>query len=277
MGITQILTDPFLAPIVWRALGVGTLVSLCAALLGVTLVLKRFSMIGDGLSHVGFGTLAVATLLGLAPEMQMAFTLPAVTAVSFLLLHLTAKGRLKGDAAIAVLSSSAMAMGVILYHLMDGMTADACSSLFGSASVVTLTDGDLVLSIVLSLAVVGLFVLLYPRIFAVTFDETFAAASGVGGMGYRAVLSLLTSVTVVVGMKMMGAVMISALVIFPALIAMRLCKSFKGVVLCAAACSVVCFLIGFAVACAAGLPTGPCVVAVNLAVLVAVSFVVPKK
>ena len=242
-------------------------VSLCAALLGVTLVLKRFSMIGDGLSHVGFGALAVSALLGLGQEMQMEFVLPVVTAVSFLLLHLTAKGRLKGDAAIAVISSSAMAIGVIIYNLNGGMTADACSSLFGSASVITLTDKDLIISLVLSITVLLLFTLLYRRIFAVTFDETFAAASGVAGAGYRAMIALLTSVTVVVGMKMMGAVMISALIIFPALTAMRLNKSFKGVVLTSAMVSVVCFLIGFFVACVMGLPTGPCVVVVNLLAL----------
>ncbi len=267
MWLTELFTDPYLSKIVWRALAVGFFVSLCAALLGVTLVLKRFSMIGDGLSHAGFGVLAFSALLGLGQEWQMEFTLPIVMVVSFLLFHLTAKGRLKGDAAIAVISSSAMAIGVIVYNLNGGMTADACSSLFGSASVITLTDKDLVISLVLSITVLLLFTLFYRRIFAVTFDETFAAACGVAGAGYRVLIALLTSVTVVVGMKMMGAVMISALVIFPALTAMRLNKSFKGVVLTAAAVSVGCFLIGFFVACVMGLPTGPCVVVVNLVAL----------
>ncbi len=267
MWLTELFADPYLSSVLWRALTVGLLVSLCAALLGVTLVLKRFSMIGDGLSHVGFGALALSALLGLGPELQMEFTLPLVTAVSFLLLHLTNKGRLKGDAAIAVISSSAMAIGIIIYSLNGGMTADACSSLFGSASVITLTHKDLLISVCLSAVVILLFTLLYHRIFAVTFDQNFAASAGVAGTGYQVLLALLTSVTVVVGMKMMGAVMISALIIFPALTAMRLNRSFKGVVLTAAAVSVGCFVLGFFAACMAGLPTGPCVVVVNLAVL----------
>lgn len=263
----QIMSDPYLRSIVIRAVAAGAAVSLCAALLGVTLVLKRFSMIGDGLSHVGFGAVALSALLGIGGQFQMEFALPLVTAASFLLLHLTVKGWLKGDAAIGVISSSAMAVGVIVYHLNGGMTADACNSLFGSASVITLTAKDLAVSVCLSVVVTVLFLLMYHRIFSATFDGNFAAASHVAGTGYQALLALLTSVTVVVGMKMMGAVMISALIIFPALSAMRLCKSFKGVVLTAASVSLVCFLIGFLLACALGVPTGPCVVVVNLAAL----------
>ncbi len=272
MGLRQLLSDPYISGIVWRGLAVGGLVSLCAALLGVTLVLKRFAMIGDGLSHVGFGAVALSALLGLGGEFQMEFALPIVTVASFLLLHLTVKGKLKGDAAIAVISSSAMAIGVIIYHANGGMTADACNSLFGSASVITLSQKDLLISALLSVTVMVLFMLLYHRIFSATFDPVFAAASGVAGAGYQAVIALLTSVTVVVGMKMMGAVMISALIIFPALTAMRLCKSFKGVVLTAAGVSLVCFVVGFIAACVAGLPTGPCVVVVNLVALLAASF-----
>ncbi|MBQ6818824.1 MAG: metal ABC transporter permease [Clostridia bacterium] len=272
MGLRQLLSDPYISGIIWRGLAVGGLVSLCAALLGVTLVLKRFAMIGDGLSHVGFGAVALSALLGLGGEFQMEFALPIVTVASFLLLHLTVKGKLKGDAAIAVISSSAMAVGVIIYHANGGMTADACNSLFGSASVITLSQKDLLISTLLSVTVMVLFMLLYHRIFSATFDPVFAAASGVAGAGYQAVIALLTSVTVVVGMKMMGAVMISALIIFPALTAMRLCKSFKGVVLTAAGVSLVCFVVGFIVACVAGLPTGPCVVVVNLVALLAASF-----
>lgn len=271
MWITQLLQDPYLTKVVLRALIVGVFVALCAALLGVTLVLKRFSMIGDGLSHVGFGALALATVLGIAGEYAMEFSLPIVMAAAFLLLQLTANGRLKGDAAIAVISSAAMAIGVILYDLSGGMTADACSSLFGSASVITLSAKDTVISVALSVTVFLLFVLLYHRIFAMTFDETFARASGIAGSGYRMMLALLTSVTVVIGMKMMGAIMISALIIFPVLSAMRLSKSFRGVVIAASVLSVACFLIGFAAACVWGLPTGPCVVVVNLSVLLFLS------
>ncbi len=267
MWLTQVFSDPYLRAVVGRAVLAGALVSLCAALLGVTLVLKRFSMIGDGLSHVGFGAIAVGALLGIGGQFQMEFALPLVTVTSFLLLRLTATGRLKGDAAIGVISASAMAIGVIIYHLNGGMTADACNSLFGSASVITLTGTDLVIAVILLLVVITAFVLLYPRIFSATFDQTFAAASGVAGAGYQALIALLTSVTVVVGMKMMGAVMISALILFPSLTAMRLCKSFKKVVMIAATVSLICFLIGFVIACALGVPTGPCVVVVNLAAL----------
>ena len=273
MWFSQLLTDPYLSKVVLRALIVGVLVSLCAALLGVTLVLKRFSMIGDGLSHVGFGALALAALLGIGGEYALEFSLPVVMAAAFLLLHVTARGRLKGDAAIAVISSSAVAIGVILYDVTGGMTADACSSLFGSASIITLSGKDLMISVILSCTVIVLFGLLYHRIFAMTFDETFARASGTVGNGYQMVLALLTAVTVVIGMKMMGAIMISALIIFPVLSAMRVCKSFRGVVIGAALFSVFCFLAGFAAACVWGLPTGPCVVVANLAVLLGISVV----
>ena len=271
MWFTQIIHDPYLRLVVLRAIVAGAAVSLCAALLGVTLVLKRFSMIGDGLSHVGFGAVALSALLGISGQFQMEFALPIVTACSFLLLHLTAKGRLKGDAAIGVLSASAMAIGVIVYHLRGGMTADACNSLFGSASIITLSAKDLIISVSLSVVVTIVFSFMYHRVFSATFDGDFAAASGVAGVGYQVLMALLTSVTVVVGMKMMGAVMISALIIFPALTAMRLCKSFKGVVLTASGVSLICFLIGFLAACVLGVPTGPCVVVVNLVVLIGAS------
>ncbi|MBR2152627.1 MAG: metal ABC transporter permease, partial [Clostridia bacterium] len=170
----------------------------------------------------------------------------------------------KGDTAIGMISSAAMAVGVILYHLNGGMTADACNSLFGSASVVTLSPKDSIISLVLAVLVIGLFILFYHRIFAITFDGTFAMACTGGVKGFSLLLSLLTSVTVVVGMKMMGAVMISALIIFPAVSAMRVCKSFRGVVITAALLAMGCYLVGFTAACLWGLPTGPCVVVVNL-------------
>lgn len=266
MWITRLFADEYLMSVVLRAFVVGLLVSVCAALLGVTLVLKRFSMIGDGLSHVGFGALALATALGVGGGFALEFSLPLVALCAFLLLWLTGKGKLKGDTAIGMISSAAMAVGVILYHLKGGMTADACNSLFGSASVLTLSEKDSVISMVLGVLVIGLFLLFYHRIFAVTFDETFAGAC-IGGVNvFRILLSLLTAVTVVVGMKMMGAVMISALIIFPAVCAMKVCRSFKGVVTLSALLSIGCFAVGFAAACLWGLPTGPCVVVVNLAV-----------
>lgn len=271
MWITQLFGDEYLMSVVLRAFIVGVLVSVCAALLGVVLVLKRFSMIGDGLSHVGFGALALATALGIGGAFAMEFSLPLVALCAFALLWLTGKGKMKGDTAIGVISSAAMALGVILYHIHGGMTADACNSLFGSASVITLSAKDTVISIVLSVLVMGLFLLFYHRIFAVTFDETFASACIGGVNGFRVLLSLLTAVTVVVGMKMMGAIMISALIIFPAVSAMKLCKSFRGVVTAAAVIAMGCYLVGFAAACLWGLPTGPCVVVANIGVLVACS------
>ena len=273
MWFLNAFTDPYLSGVIARGAVVGVLVSVCAALLGVTLVLKRFSMIGDGLSHVGFGAMALAAALGLGREFSLEFSVPVVMLASFLLLQLTAKGRLKGDAAIAVISSSAVAFGVVLYDLAGGMTADACSSLFGSSSIMTVSKKDLLVSVALCLTVLVLFTLLYHRVFAMTFDDTFVRATGSKGQGYSLLLSLLTSVTVVVGMKMMGAIMIAALIIFPALTAMRLCKSFRGVVVTAAALSVGCFVIGFLVGCWFGLQTGPCVVLVNLAVLLPVSLI----
>ena len=264
MWISGLFADEHLVGILLRAFLVGILVSICAALLGVTLVLKRFSMIGDGLSHVGFGALALATALGIGGAYALEFSLPLVALCSFALLWLTGKGKLKGDTAIGMISSVAMAGGVILYHLNGGMTADACNSLFGSASVITLTEKDSIISIVLSVLVIGLFLLFYHRIFAITFDETFACACLGGVGGFRMLLSLLTSVTVVVGMKMMGAVMISAMIIFPGVTARKLCGSFRGVVTASAVLSVACYVVGFVAACLWGLPTGPCVVVANL-------------
>ena len=272
MWISGLWHDSYLMGVVLRAFGVGVLVSVCAALLGVTLVLKRFSMIGDGLSHVGFGALALATAFGVGSAFALEFSLPVVALASFALLWLTGKGKMKGDTAIGMISSAAMAVGVILYHVKGGMTADACNSLFGSASVITLSPKESALGAGLAALVIFLFVLFYHRIFAVTFDQTFVTACTGGVTGFQVLISLLTSVTVVVGMKMMGAVMISAIIIFPAVSAMKLCKSFKGVVIAAAVISMVCYLVGFVAACLWGLPTGPCVVVVNVVTCILCSF-----
>ncbi len=271
MWITNLLSDEYLMSVVLRAFFVGIAVSVCAALLGVTLVLKRFSMIGDGLSHVGFGALAFSTALGVGGAYALEFSLPLVAVTAFGLIWLTGKGKLKGDTAIGMISSGAMAIGVLLYHINGGMTADACSSLFGSASVITLTPKDSIISLLLSAIVILWFVLFYHRIFAVTFDQTFAEACNGGVKGFELLLSLLTAVTVVVGMKMMGAIMISALIIFPAVTAMKVCKSFKGVVITAASLSMSCYVVGFFAACLWGLPTGPCVVVIHLLVCLVVS------
>ena len=242
-----------------RSLIVGVLVSLFAALLGVSLVLKRYSMIGDGLSHVGFGALAVASAFHLAP---LAVTVPVVVLSAILLLRLRGSSRVKGDAAIAIISSSALAIGVIVVSVTSGMNTEVSSYLFGS--ILSLSRGDAVLSVILSLAVLALFLLFYPRLFAVTFDETFARATGTRADLYNTLLAVLTAVTVVLGMRMMGALLISSLIIFPALSAMKLCRSFRSVILCAALISVVCFLVGMIASYAFETPSGASVVAADL-------------
>jgi len=242
-----------------RALIVGVLVSLCAALLGVSLVLKRYSMIGDGLSHVGFGTLAIATAMGLSP---MLITIPVVVVAAFLLLRLSTRGKLKGDAAIAMISTGALAIGVTVLSLSSGMTSDVNNYLFGS--VLAMSKSDVMLSIVLAILVLILFVVFYRQIFAVTFDETFARATGSHAEAYNMLLALLTAVTIVLGMRVMGAMLISSLIIFPALTAMRLCKSFRSVTICAAIVSVICFFAGLCISYLLSTPAGASVVLMNI-------------
>lgn len=255
------LAEIFSYTFMLRALTVGILVSLCAALLGVSLVLKRYSMIGDGLSHVGFGALSAAMALRLAP---LAVSVPVVVLAAFWLLRLSESGKIKGDAAIGIVSSSALAFGVIVTSLSGGMNTDVHNYMFGS--ILAMSHGDVVLSIGLSLAVLALFALLYHNIFAVTFDEAFARATGLNVRLYNMLIALLTAITVVVGMRMMGSLLMSSLIIFPALTAMRLFKSFRAVVLCAAASSMFCFLAGILLSFYLSLPTGASVVAVSLAV-----------
>lgn len=249
-----------------RALIVGVLVSLCAALLGVSLVLKRYSMIGDGLSHVGFSALAIASALNLAP---LAVAVPTVIVAAVLLLRLSRNSRVKGDAAIAIISSSALAIGVISVSLTTGMNTEVSSYMFGS--ILSLSRSDAVLSVLLSAAVLLLFVLFYPRIFAVTFDENFSRATGIRTGVYNTLLAVLTAVTVVLGMRMMGALLISSLIIFPALSAMRLCRSFKAVILSAAIISVLCFLAGVMASYFLETPTGASIVVANLLVFAILS------
>lgn len=255
--ILEMLSYPFLV----RALVVGVLVSLCASLLGVSLVLKRYSMIGDGLSHVGFGALAIATALNLAP---LAVAVPVVVVAAFLLLRLSQNGKLKGDAAIALLSSSALAIGVMTVSMTSGMNTDVNNYMFGS--ILSLSSADLRLSLILSAAVLALFVLCYPRIFAVTFDETFSRATGVHTQAYNMLLAVLTAVTIVLGMRMMGALLISSLIIFPALTAMRVFGTFRSVTICAAVVSVVNFLLGMLLSYVLETPSGASVVVVDLVV-----------
>ena len=271
MTFGEILSSPFLLRVIGRALAVGILVSLCSSVLGVSLVLKRYSMIGDGLSHVGFLGVALAACAGVGSLYSMEISIPVVILASVLILRLSQNdGRLNGDAACAVVSTGAVAVGTLLYNVTGGRAGDICSSLFGSASVVTISDKDMVISLLLSAVVIGWFLLSFKTIFAVTFDETFAHAAGIRTNLFGLILSVLTGVTIVVGMKMMGAIMISAIIIFPALTAMRLTGSFRRTVILSAAISVACFLVGFFAACLFSLQTGAAVVTVNLAVFCAV-------
>jgi zinc transport system permease protein len=244
-----------------RAVIVGFLVSLCASLLGVSLVLKRYSMIGDGLSHVGFASLAIATALGMTP---LVVSIPVVVAAAFFLLRLSEHTKLRGDAAIALFSTGALAIGVMLISMTTGMNTDVCNYLFGS--ILAMSKADVRLSVILSAVVLFLFVVFYNKIFAVTFDETFARATGVRAGLYNMIIALLTAVTIVLGMRMMGALLISSLIIFPALSSMRLFKSFRAVTVSSALISVLCFLAGIVVSYVAATPTGASVVFFNMIV-----------
>lgn len=254
------LLDMFSYPFMQRALAAGILVSLCAALLGVPLVLKRYSMIGDGLSHVSFGALAIAVALGFTP---LYFSIPVVILAAFFLLRMASRPHFNSDAAVAVVSASSLAIGIIVISCTTGMTTDVDNYMFGS--VLAMTQADVVLSVLLSLAVLLWFVLFYHKLFAVTFDESFSRATGLKVDRYNTLLSVLTALTIVLGMRMMGAMLISSLVIFPALTAMRLFKSFRGVVTCAGVTSVVCFCAGLTVSWVWSTPVGASVVAANLA------------
>lgn len=255
----EIIVEMFSAPVLIRALIVGVLVSLCAALLGVSLVLKRYSMIGDGLSHVGFGALAVATVMNLAP---MAVAIPVVILAAFLLLRLSSNGKIKGDAAIALISTSALAIGVMAVSMSSGMNVDINSYLFGS--IISVSSGDVVTSVILALAVLLMFVFFYTKIFAITFDESFARATGTNANLYNMLIALLTAVTIVIGMRLMGSMLISSLIIFPALCSMRVFRSFKSVTICSAVISVTTFIIGMFISYIADTPCGASIVCVNI-------------
>lgn len=241
-----------------RAIIVGVLVALCAALLGVTLVLKRYSMIGDGLSHVGFGALCVALAMNVAP---LAVSVPVVIISAFLLLRISDNSKIQGDAAIALISSTALAIGILVTSMTTGLNSDVNGYMFGS--ILAMSSTDVIISIVISAAVLILYCVFYNKIFSVTFDESFATATGTKTGMYNTLIALLTAITVVIGMRIMGAMLISSLVIFPALTAMRVCKTFKKVVAVSAVISVICFFIGLFVSFAVSMPAGASVVAVN--------------
>ena len=264
----MILLEMFTYPFIVRAFVVGILVSVCAALLGVPLVLKRYSMIGDGLSHVSFGALSVAVACGWAP---LPVSIPVVVLAALGLLRMTERSRLGADAAIAVVSASALAIGIIVTSLTTGMTTDVDSYMFGS--ILALSRADVALSIGVSAAVLVLFGLFYHQLFAITFDESFSRATGKKVGVYNTLLAVLTALTIVLGMRLMGAMLISSLVIFPALTAMRLKKSFFGVVILAGCLSVVCFCVGLIGSYLLSLPVGASVVVTSLAAFLAATVI----
>ena len=247
-----------------RAIIGGILVSLCAALLGVSLVLKRYSMIGDGLSHVGFGSLAIAASLNLVSPLE--FAMPVVVISAFFLLRLSSNSKIKGDAAIALVSTSALAIGITVATMTKSMDSDINSYLFGS--ILSMSERDMWFSIVLSVIVLALFVVFYNKIFAVTFDENFAKATGTRAGIYNMIIAMLTALTIVVGMKMMGSLLISSLIIFPAITSMRVCKRFITVMISSALVSVVCFFIGLTISYLYSTPVGASIVIVDLAALI---------
>ena len=259
--MADMLSEMLGTPVLLRALIVGILVSLCAALLGVTLVLKRYSMIGDGLSHVGFGALAIATVMNVAP---MAVAIPVVIAAAFILLRLSDNGKLKGDAAIALISTGALAIGVMAVSMSDGMNVDINSYLFGS--IIAVSKGDVAISAALAVVVIAVFIFFYTKIFAITFDESFAKATGINAGAYNMLIALLTAVTIVIGMRLMGSMLISSLIIFPALCSMRVFKSFLSVTICSAVISVFSFLAGMVISYTCDAPCGASIVCVNIVI-----------
>ncbi len=252
-------------PFVRYALAVGVLIALCASLFGVTLVLRRFSYLGDGLSHVAFGAMSVATVLRLTDSLLL--VLPVTVLCAVLLLRGGRNTKIRGDAAIGILSVGALALGYLVTNLFSAgpnLAGDVCSTLFGSTSILTLTRGEVWLCAGLAAVTLLLFVLLYHKIFALTFDEAFARASGVGTGRWQLLLAVLIAVIIVLAMYLVGSLLISALILFPALAAMGVCRSFRGVTVCAAVFAVVCAAGGILTAVLAGTPVGATIVAVNL-------------
>lgn len=257
----------FSYPFVRYTMIVGVLIALCSSLLGVTLVLKRFSFIGDGLSHVAFGAIAIASVLHFSNQMLLVLPITVISAV--LLLNTGKNAKIKGDAAIAMISVGALALGYLLMNLFSvssNVSGDVCTSLFGSTSILTLTETEVWLSVVLSVIVIAVFILFYNRIFAVTFDESFAHATGVRTGTYNLLIAVITAVIIVLAMNLVGSLLVSALIIFPALSAMRLFKSFRPVILFSAVVSVFCAAVGILASVLAGTPVGATIVAVNIVV-----------
>lgn len=266
MGIIETLAYYMQYPFVRYALIVGVLIALCSSLLGVTLVLKHFSYIGDGLSHVAFGALAIASVLKISNN--MVFVLPVTVICAVLLLRMGQNAKIKGDAAIAMISVGALAIGYLLMNIFStstNLSGDVCTTLFGSTSILTLSKGQVWLCLILSIAVVVIFVLFYHKIFAVTFDESFAKATGVNADFYNLLIAVVTAVIIVLAMNLVGALLVAALVVFPAISAMRIFKTFFSVTVCAVIFSVIGALLGVLISILAGTPVGSTIVAVDIA------------
>ena len=262
--LTEILRYPFAR----RAILVGLLLSVSTALLGVNLVLKRFSMLGDGLSHVSFGAAAVGLACGVAP---LQFSIPIVIIAAFLLLRIKQNGKINGDAATAIVSSSALAVGITVATLTTGMNTDISNYMFGS--ILALGKSEVIIAIICSVCIIAVYVLFYQKIFTVTFDEDFAAVTGVKVKWYNSINAILTALTVVVGMRIMGALLISSIITFPALSSMRICKHYKCTVIVAAVISVIAFMFGILLSFAFDIPAGAAVVLTNLLAFLVLSLV----
>ncbi len=277
MNIIENIFSYFNYPFVRYALIAGVLIALCAALLGVSLVLKRYSMIGDGLSHVAFGAMAVATVCGVAP---MTVTLPITIIAAVILLGITGNSKIKGDAAIAMISVGALAIGYLLLNIFSAssnVSGDVCTSLFGSTSILTLSKSDVILCAALAIVVLFVFIIFYHKIFAITFDEAFASATGINTKAYNTLIAVVTAVVIVLAMKLVGALLISALIIFPALSAMRVFKNFFSVIISASIISVLCAVLGIFIAILYGTPVGSTIVAANILVFITFNIVAKIK
>ena len=262
----ETLTQYFSFAFVRYAFIVGVLISLCSSLLGVTLVLKRFSFIGDGLSHVAFGAICIASVLNITQNMYLVLPITIISAI--LLLRTGKNTKIQGDAAVAMISVASLAIGYLLMNIFStssNLSGDVCSTLFGSTSILTLTQGEVWLCVGLSIAVIIAYIIFYNKIFAVTFDETFATAVGTHAQAYNLVIAIIIAVIIVLAMNLVGSLLISALVIFPALSAMRVFKSFRSVTVCSAVVSVVCSVSGLLISILAGTPVGSTIVAADLA------------
>ena len=257
----NIFYEIFSYPFMVRAIIVGLLISICSAILGVILVLKKYSMIGDGLSHVGFGTLAIATVLNKEP---LIISIPIVIIAAFLLLRISENSKIKGDSAIALMSTSSLAVGIMVLSIANGINTDVSNYLFGS--ILGLTNKDVILTTILAVIILIIFILFYYKIFAVTFDENFSKATGIKTNIYNMAIALITSLIIVLGMKTMGSLLISSLMIFPALTSMRIFKNFKLVVINSLFVSIICFLIGIFISYIYDMPTGASIVIINLIV-----------